>query len=155
MIKVDKTLPINPDKSGAVPVLGRDQVWRGLMMKVDDARPFVPLMTKCEVTERWDSGLLRDIAFDGMALSEKITFYPKQKVEFERVGGGDELGTIWNEIIEDADGELHLRFRFELEVANLTAAEERNYQENRATGYLAAVKATLDLLRKLSAQGKI
>ena len=87
-IVLDKSLPINPDKSGAVPILSRNQVWRGLMMKVDDARPFVPLMTKCEVTERWDNGLLRDIAFDGMALSEKITFYPKQKIEFERVGDG-------------------------------------------------------------------
>lgn len=155
MIKVDKTLPINPDKSGAVPILSRDQVWRGLMMKVDDARPFVPLMTKCDVTERWDNGLLRDIIFDGMSLSEKITFYGQEKVAFERVGGGDELGTIWNEIIEDADGELHLRFAFELEVPNLSEAEERDYRENRARGYLAAVKATLDLLRKLSAQGKI
>jgi len=155
MIHVDKTLPINPDKSGAVPILSRDQVWRGLMMKVNDARPFVPLMSKCEVTERLENGLLRDIVFDGMALAEKITFYPQEKVAFERVGEGAELGTIWNEIIEDDDGELHLRFAFELEVADLSEAEEQDYRDTRASGYLAAVNATLELLRNLARTGKI
>ena len=100
MITVDKTLPVNPDKSGNVPILTRDQVWAGLMMKVNDALPFVPLMTKCEVIERLENGLIRDIIFDGMELQEKIIFYPKEKVEFLRVGTGEEMGTIWNEIFE-------------------------------------------------------
>ena len=63
MIKVDKTLPINPDKSGKSPILTRDHIWNGLMMKVDDAKPFVPLMTKCEVTQRLENGVVRDIVF--------------------------------------------------------------------------------------------
>mgnify|MGYP001219653157 CR=1 FL=1 len=155
MIKVDKTLPINPDKSGAVPILSRDQVWRGLMMKVDDARPFVPLMTKCDVTQRLENGIVRDIIFDGMALKERIIFYPKQKVEFIRVGIGQEMGTIWNEILEDGNGELQLRFAFELEVPNLTESQEHDYREKRATGYLNAVNATLESLRDLAADGKI
>ncbi len=43
MIKVDMTLPVNPDKSGKTLILTRDQIWKGLMMKVEDARPFVPI----------------------------------------------------------------------------------------------------------------
>ena len=57
-------------------------------------------------------------------------------------GAGKEMGTIWNEILEDADGALHLRFAFELEIPDLTAAEEKEYKEKRATGYLNAVQAT-------------
>ncbi len=68
MIKVDKTLSVNPDKSGNTPILTRNHIWKGLMMKVDDAKPFVPLMTKCEVTRRFENGVVRDIVFDGMEL---------------------------------------------------------------------------------------
>jgi hypothetical protein len=155
MIKVDKTLPINPDKSGKSPILTRDHIWNGLMMKVDDAKPFVPLMTKCEVTQRLENGVVRDIVFDGMELKERIIFYPKERVEFLRVGVGAEMGTIWNEILEDEKGELHLRFAFELEVPNLTEEQEQEYEKKRAKGYLNAVQATLDFLRNLRAEGRL
>ena len=65
-IKVQKTLPINPDKNGTEPSLTRDQVWEGLLLKVYDARPFVPLMTRCEVTEELENGIVREIIFDNM-----------------------------------------------------------------------------------------
>ncbi len=155
MIKVDKTLPVNPDKSGNTPILTRDDLWNGQMRKVDDAKPFVPLMTKCEVTRRFENGVVRDIVFDGMELKERIVFYPKERVEFLRVGVGDEMGTIWNEILEDEKGELHLRFAFELEVPNLNEEQEQEYKEKRAKGYLNAVQATLDYLRNLRVEGRL
>ncbi len=155
MIKVDETLPVNPDKSGNTPILTRDDLWNGLMRKVDDAKPFVPLMTKCEVTRRFENGVVRDIVFDGMELKERIVFYPKERVEFLRVGVGDEMGTIWNEILEDEKGELHLRFAIELEVPNLTDEQEQEYKEKRAKGYLNAVQATLDYLRNLRVEGRL
>jgi hypothetical protein len=155
LIEVDETLPINPDKSGKLPLLNRDLVWDGLLLKVYDAKPFVPLMTKCIVTKEMDNGIVRDIVFDGMVLKERIIFYPKEKVEFVRVGFGDEMGTIWNEILEDQDGELSLRFAFELEVKNLSLHEEKIYREKRAVGYLNAVQATIDHLIKLAGAGSL
>ena len=92
---------------------------------------------------------------DGMELKERIIFYPKERVEFLRVGVGAEMGTIWNEILEDEKGELHLRFAFELEVPNLTEEQEQEYEKKRAKGYLNAVQATLDFLRNLRAEGRL
>lgn len=155
MIKVDKTLPVNPEGIADLIPLNRDEMWAGLMMKVEDARPFVPLMTKCETTQRLENGVVRDIIFDDMALRERIIFYPKEKIEFIRVGIGAEMGTIWNEILEDEHGKLQLRFAFELEIPNLSEAEEDAYRERRATGYLNAVQATLDHLRALKSEGRL
>ena len=155
LIKVDETLPINPNKSGTLPLLTRDLVWDGLLLKVYDAKPFVPLMTKCDVTNELENGIVRDIIFDEMVLKERIILYPKEKIEFIRVGFGDEMGTIWNEILEDENGELHLRFAFELEIANLSLKEEKDYREKRATGYLNAVQATIDHLHNLATKGNL
>ena len=155
MIEVDKALPVNPDGADQKVRLNRNEIWAGLMMKVDDAKPFVPLMSKCEIIQRLENGVVRDIVFDGMALKERIIFYPKEKVEFLRVGIGAEMGTIWNEILEDDDGNLYLRFAFELEIPGLTTEEENEYRERRATGYLNAVHATLEHLRSLKAKGRL
>ena len=152
-IKVEKTLPINPDKSGSVPSLTRDQVWEGLLLKVYDARPFVPLMTRCEVTEELENGIVREIIFDNMPLKERIILYPKEKIEFIRVGFGEEMGSIWNVILEEG-GELFMQFAFELEVANLTDQELNEYEEKRAIGYLHAVQASIDHIRKLTDEKK-
>ena len=153
-IKVNKTLPVNPIKNGNIPLLTRDQVWDGLLLKVYDARPFVPLMTRCEVTKELENGIIRDIVFDNMPLKERIILYPKEKVEFIRVGFGEEMGTIWNVILEE-HGELFLQFEFELEVSNLTDQELNEYKERRASGYLHAVQATINHLRELSEEDKL
>ena len=60
------------------------------------------------------SSIVRDIGFDGMPLKERYLFYPRETFEFIRVTFGDEVGTIWNEILEVENGKLSLRFAFEI-----------------------------------------
>ena len=50
MHAVSLSIPVNPP--GAEPRLTRDEVWRGLVMKAENAVPFVPGMTRCEIVER-------------------------------------------------------------------------------------------------------
>tara|TARA_B100000686_G_scaffold327280_1_gene386045 strand:+ start:478 stop:957 length:480 start_codon:yes stop_codon:yes gene_type:complete len=154
-IKVDETLAINADELEGRPVLTRDQVWSGLMLKVYDATPFVPLMTKCDVISELENGIIRNIVFDGMELKERIIFYPKKKVEFIRIGFGAEMGTIWNEIIGNDPMELKLRFSFELEINDLSLMAEKDYRDKRAVGYLKAVKATISQIQNMAMIGKV
>ena len=154
-INVDETLPVNPQNIAPEMVLNRDQIWSGLLLKVFDATPFVPLMSMCEVTDELENGIIREIVFDNMSLRERIILYPKTKIEFIRVGFGDEMGTIWNEIIGDEARQLHLRFAFNLEVANLSNNAEKYYRERRATGYLKAVQATINQIRDMQISGEI
>ncbi len=50
MYSLSYAIEVNP--SGASPVLSAEQVWKGLEMKANNAVPFVPSMTRCEVVER-------------------------------------------------------------------------------------------------------
>ena len=101
----------------------------------------------CNVTDELENGIVRDIVFDNMSLRQRIIYNPKTKIEFIRVGFGEEMGTIWNEIIGDNVRQLKLRFAFNLEVANLSSDAERDYRERRASGYLKAVQATINQIR--------
>ena len=129
--------------------LSRHDVWTGLMMKAQNALPYVPQMQKCEVIEEGDGWLLRDIIFNNTALRERVTFEPEARVIFDRVGG-PELGRIENIIGEDEHGNLTLTFAFGLTkdgIAENTDAERAHFAPMEGA-YMGAVAATLGAVRR-------
>jgi acetylaranotin biosynthesis cluster protein L len=148
MIFVSHALPVNvPDE----PRLGRQQVWEGLVLKANNALPFVPAMTYCEVTRRHsDTVFDRDIDFRGQRFTERITLEAPYRVTFTRIAG-PVLGTIANEIVADQD-DLALRFSFALVVTGVAggSAEEQEYADSMTGDYLKAVAATLNAMRRLA-----
>ena len=151
MISVSTTVPVNPP--GEHVVLTRADVWQGLKLKAENALPFVPAMTYCEVTERFADGLEREIEFRGERFTERIVLEPERRVTFERLSGSV-LGTIRNEILEDQDG-LALRFSFDLTLAGVEPGsnEESEYEETMSGDYLKAAAATLAATRRMVAEG--
>src|SRR5438445_13720588 len=137
MFTMTRSVPVNDRGDPDIPVLNRDQVWKGLELKAENALPFVPKMTKCETFERGDNYLIRDVVFRGDPARERVTFYPEQKVQFDRLSGNT-LGTILNEIEEDNKGNLFLRFTFSLEKEGIppNSPEEQAYAKQMEGDYL-------------------
>ena len=155
MIFVTHALPVNEPGE---PALTRDDVWDGLVLKADNALPFVPSMTYCEVTERHsDTVFDRDIDFRGERFTERITLERPHRVTFTRIAG-PVLGTIVNEIegganeTEGPDDDLKLRFSFALVVAGVEGGSdrEREYADSMTGDYLKAVAATLNAMRRIA-----
>jgi Domain of unknown function (DUF1857) len=147
MIYVSKEIAVNEPGQ---PRLSRSDVWKGLVMKADNALPFVPGMAKCDVIERTAKGLVRDIVFRGEDAREKITFYPEEKVVFLRLSGNAD-GFIVNEVL-GGDDDLRLRFSFALQLVDAPSdsAKEREFREVMERDYLKAVDATLGAIRKMA-----
>lgn len=147
MIYVSKEIPANGP--GLHP-LSRSQIWKGLVMKADNALPFVPGMAKCEVVSRTPNGLVRDIVFRGEDARERITLYPEEKVVFVRESGNVD-GFIVNEIL-GPDNDLRLRFSFALQLvdASSDSPQEQEFRAIMERDYLKAVDATLNAIRKMA-----
>ena len=148
MIFVSHALPVNV---AGEPQLDRAAVWDGLVLKANNALPFVPSMTYCEVTERYSDTIFdRDIDFRGERFTERITLERSHRVTFTRIAG-PVLGTIANEI-EGPDGDLRLRFSFALVVAGVEGGSpaEQEYAESMTSDYLKAVAATLTAMRRMA-----
>jgi hypothetical protein len=149
MIFVTHDLPVNVPGE---PHLDRTAVWDGLVLKANNALPFVPSMTFCEVTARQgDTVFDRDIEFRGQRFTERITLEAPHRVVFTRIAG-PVLGTIANEI-EGPDGDLRLRFSFALVVAGVEGGSpaEQMYAESMTSDYFKAVAATLTAMRRMPA----
>jgi len=155
MIFVSHALAVN---AAGEPELDRSAVWDGLVLKANNALPFVPSMTYCEVTERYSDTIFdRDIEFRGERFTERITLERPHRVTFTRIAG-PVLGTIVNEIegganeTEGPDDDLKLRFSFALVVAGVEGGSdrEREYADSMTGDYLKAVAATLNAMRRIA-----
>ena len=151
MVQASRTIKVNEDPRETR--LDCSLVWHGLVMKAENPLPFVPVITSCKVIERRAGGLIHEIVDKGDTIREVVTFDPQRMVKFERTSGRV-LGTILNEIIEDADGDLALKFTFSLRIENVAAGspEEKKFAAQMEDGYLMAVRATLKAMRKLASE---
>ena len=153
MIHLSRTLPVNPPGAGVR--LTASDVWRGLVMKADNALPFVPAIQHCEVLERVSRTVfVREIEFRGERMRERVVLEPERQVTFERLSGSV-TGTITNTIVDEG-GELGLRFSFDLALAAAAgdSGAEEAYARDMEGAYLGAVDATLGAIRKLVTEGR-
>ena len=146
MYKLSRTVLVNEPSKTA---LSRHDVWAGLLMKANNALPYVPIMSKCEVLERGDGWLTRDILLKDVPLREKVTFEPESRVIFDRIDG-DELGRIENILGEDEKGNLTLTFSFGLTKKGIpegSDAEQKHFAQMEGA-YFGAVASTLAAVRR-------
>lgn len=151
MFTVSKSIWVNPSPKQET-VLTRDHIWEGLVMKAEDATPFVEVMDKCRVLERGDRYLRREIEINGTKAQERVTFFPKHMVVFEPL---ESDGLIKNDIEEDAHGHLSIRFTFALEVPKDENLSAQNYAQRMEKNYTAAVETTLATIRAFVKEGKL
>ncbi|QJE01052.1 DUF1857 family protein [Massilia forsythiae] len=157
MIYSTATVPVNP--AGETP-LTRAQAWAGLVRKARDARQFLPpnVCTRCEVVQESATHIVREATIAGDELREIIAFEPEHKVSFFQASGPRE-GVIVNELFEDDEGALQLRFYCYLGLRGKApgGAEERAEQAwmDGEQGYRAALLSTLKRTRALLGQGAL
>jgi hypothetical protein len=157
MIYSTATVPVNPQ--GEAP-LTREQAWKGLVLKARDARQFLPpsVCTRCEVVEESATHFVREATILGADLREIIALEPQSKVTFFQLTGPRE-GAIINELFEDTEGELQLRFYgyFGLRDKAPGGPEEQAEQAfmDSDKGYKSALLSTLKRTRELVAEGRL
>jgi hypothetical protein len=151
MIYVSREVATKESVPSGQPKLSRSDIWKGLVMKAENALPFVPGMAKCNIVKRTPNGLIRDIIFRGEDARERVTLYPEKKIVFVRESGNVD-GFIVNEILGE-DDDLRLRFSFALQLVDAASdsREEREFREIMERDYLKAVDATLGAIRKMVA----
>jgi ketosteroid isomerase-like protein len=150
MIFVTHSLPVNEIGE---PVVTRAMLWNGLVAKANNALPFVPAITHCDVLVRnGQTSFDREIEAHGAKFVERVTLEEPHRVVYTRLNG-PVLGTIINEI-QDHDGDLTLRFSFALAVAGAPdgSREEREHAEEMTAIYKGSVATTLDAIRNLAAE---
>ncbi|UKZ74693.1 hypothetical protein TrVFT333_002363 [Trichoderma virens FT-333] len=152
------TAPINP--VGASPVLKREQIWAGLLLKIRSAETFVPqaIQSTTVISESTDASTgnpatVREVVFrnDQRKVIETVTAYEPSRVLFLQPDGS----SVNNIVSEGADGELYMTYTFEWRHPGASKAELAALLEKEKTMSKLAVEGTITAMRELAKDGKI
>jgi Domain of unknown function (DUF1857) len=149
------SIEVNP--AGVDVALTRDLVWHGLVMKAENALPFVPAMQECTVMSRSENGLVRSVMTRGERFTERVTFTPQVQVLFDRTDGtGADAGWIAN-VLSDGQRGLLLTFVLNVVIPDVQPGSPDELRRGEAikASYVEAIEATLRMMRTLAGTGAL
>ena len=85
-------IQINDLQNPLVETLNRDQVWQGLLHRVEDATPFLPGLESCTILERHADHLLRKLDFGAAVIHDRVTLVEQHWVRFDILPGEQHAG---------------------------------------------------------------
>src|SRR5574343_2078316 len=155
-MKFEHLIQINDQQNPLIETLSRDQVWQGLMHRVEDATPFLPGLESCTILERHSDHLLRKLDFGPAVIHARVTLSENQWVRFEILPGEQHAGGSLTITIEEPEpATLFLRFAYATTFASDPNSEERAYIDYIKSAYHQSDIDCVQIIRTLAAGGSL
>ena len=129
-------IQINNLQNPLVEILTRDQLWQGLLHRVEDATPFLPGLESCTIVERHADHLLRKLDFGAAVIHDRVTLHELHWVRFDILPSEQHAGGSLTISIEEPEpAVLFLRFAYTTTFAANPNSEERAYIDYVKSAY--------------------
>ena len=133
-------------------VLTREQLWAGLLCRVEDPVPFLPGLESCEILARGDNWLERQLDFGAATVRDHVTLVKGESVHFAIAPTETHAGGSLTIRIESRD-EIALFLRFSYETHHPAAADDEQYADYIKSAYEQSDIDTVRLIREMAAEG--
>ncbi|MCB1888666.1 MAG: DUF1857 family protein [Rhodocyclaceae bacterium] len=155
-MQFEHLVEINDLANPAIMDLSREEIWFGLLYRAEDPAVFLPGLAHCEIVERSERELVRDLDFGARVLRDRVTFEPLEWMCFEVAPGADHAGGSLTILIEEpTPGALFLRFRY-----RTTLADDPDSDGVAVAGYVRSAYEdsdieTVRLIRRIAEQARM
>lgn len=147
-------IAINDPENPLIVPLSREELWRGLWHRVENAVPFLPGLEACNILERTADGLLRELDFGPAVIHDRVSFADRHWVRFEIVPSEQHAGGSLTITIEEPQPNyFFLRFAYTTTFASNPNSEERAYIEYVKSAYHQSDIDCVRIIRTLAAGG--
>lgn len=147
-------IAINDPHNPLVVPLTRDQVWSGLLHRIENPVPFLPGLETCTIVERCADYLLRDLDFGPAMIRDRVTMADREWVRFDILPDDQHAGGSLSITIEEPEpGFLFLRFAYATTFASAPNSEERAYIDYIKSAYHQSDIDCVRIIRTLAAGG--
>jgi len=148
-------IAINDPANPLIDMLSREELWSGLMHRVENAVPFLPGLESCRILERSEHGLLRELDFGPAVIHDHVTLAEMHWVSFVIKPSDTHAGGSLKITIEEPEPtHLFLRFAYETTLANSPNSEDRAYIEYVKSAYQQSDIDCVRIIRTLAAGGE-
>ena len=155
-MKFEHLIEINDPLNPLIDTITRDQLWRGLVLRAESPKLFVPHLDECTIDERASGSFRRKLRYGELVIEDRVLLTPLQEVRYEVDAQGEIAASHLTMTIE-SPGEHTLYVRFKYDDGQDAAADAANamYDEFRKSAYQEADIDTIRVLRELAAAGRL
>jgi len=141
--------PLNP----LIDPISREQLWRGLVYRVENPLPFVLGLDECRIVVRTEHTLRRELHFGALRVRDRVTLDPMKQVRYEtEAGEGLPASSLVMSIEGQSTDELMVRFEYEILRRTGDAPGDQFYDAFRKQAYVEADIDTIRTIRRLVAE---
>jgi hypothetical protein len=152
-MRFEHLVQINDPLMPLLDTLTRSQLWRGLVMRIEDPVPFLYGLRGCTIEDRSDSRdastFARTLDFGNFKVHDRVTLKPMDRVEVQAAAGETYPASRLTIRIEEPGPELlFLRFLYEIgesaddsDIDPMTVAFRRQAYENSDIDTVKRIRA--------------
>jgi hypothetical protein len=155
-MKFEHLIEINDPLNPLADTMTREQLWRGLVLRAEDPRMFMPHLDECTLGERESGSFSRRLRYGDLVIDDVVYLTPLQEVRYEVPAQGEIAASRMTMTIEaPSEGVMWVRFLYD--DGNTSATDEmgKMYEDFKKSAYQEADVDTIKILRQLAAEGKL
>jgi hypothetical protein len=154
IMKFSHLVEINDPLNPLIDTLTREQLWRGLVLRAELPKSFIPWLDRCTITEKHEFGVSRISYYGELAVHDTVTYVPQKQVSYRVPQQNDIPESSLTMTIEEPEPDIfYVRFEYE------DNAPEENmdafYNDFRKSAYEEADIDTIRVIRQMAEMGKL
>jgi hypothetical protein len=155
-MKFEHLIEINDPLNPLIDTITREQLWRGLVLRAESPKMFVPHLDECSIGERSAGSFKRRLRYGELVIEDRVILTPLHEVRFEVHAQGEISESSLTMTIEaPSEGVLWVRFRYDDGTGEHVDGVDAMYDEFKKSAYQEADIDTIRVLRELAAEGKL
>ncbi len=155
-MKFEHMIEINDPLNPLIDTLTRAQLWRGLVLRAESPKLFVPHLDECTIDQRESGSFRRKLRYGELEIVDRVLLTPLEEVRYEVAAQGEISASSLSMTIEaPSEHTLYVRFRYDDGHDEATDAANAMYDEFRKSAYQEADIDTIRLVRELAEAGRL
>jgi hypothetical protein len=155
-MKFEHLIEINDPLNPLADTMTREQLWRGLVLRAEDPKMFMPHLDECTIGERQSGSFARRLRYGELVIDDVVHLSPLQEVRYEVPAQGEIPASRMTMTIEaPSEGVMWVRFLYD--DGNVSATDEmgKMYEDFKKSAYQEADIDTIKIVRQLASEGKL
>jgi hypothetical protein len=155
-MKFSHLVEINDPLNPLLDPLNREQLWRGLVLRAEIPKAFVPWLDRCNIIDRSDASISRELHYGELIVHDRVTFLPQEQVRYQVPPQGDIPASTLTMTIEEPEADVYfVRFEYDDGASDAADTADAFYNEFRRSAYQEADIDTIRVIRQLAETGRL
>jgi len=155
-MKFEHLIEINDILNPIADFLTREQLWRGLVLRAESPKLFVPHLDEASIVDRTQASMSRTLRYGNLSVTDTVNFVHLEQIHYDVPAQGEIPPSSLRMIIEEPNAEhLFVRFVYENSASQEQDQAEEMYNEYRRSAYLEADIDTIRMIRELAESGRL